>query len=477
MKWFSTAQALAALSLLPTNVVLPHVNAIDLDVTSPDSIKDASSKIAKEMVAQYATKDDAGVHVLGGYPGILYPPYYWWLAGAMFGTLLDYWRYTGDDQYNDMLREGMIHQFGENLDLMPTNQSKNEGNDDQVFWAYTMMSAAEYNFPAPPDDKPGWLAMVQSVFNQFVTRYTKEVEDGNCKGGMRWQIHPWLNGWTYKNTASNGGLFHLGARLAMYTKNDTYAQWAEKAYDWMNDSPLLEDDGTVNDGMSMTTNPPCKEADRTPWTYNYGSLIAGAAYMYNYTNGADKWRDAINRHLNKTTDQFFPQYYKGIMTEICEAKELCNTDQKSFKAYFSRWLGVCMQMAPFTHDLIMPHIQTSAKAAAQTCVGPSQHGAGNYACGMRWWWNGFDGVQGVGQQMTALNTITVLNVDRVPPPYSSDTGGSSKGDPSLGSGSVDDDIPQLDISPATTGDKAGAAILTILVVAFVVGGAGWMVVE
>ena len=36
----------------------------------------------------------------------------------MFGTLLDYWRYTGDDQYNDMMREGMIHQFGENLDLV-----------------------------------------------------------------------------------------------------------------------------------------------------------------------------------------------------------------------------------------------------------------------------------------------------------------------------------------------------------------------
>jgi hypothetical protein len=58
------------------------------------------------------------VHVLGGYPGVLYPPYYWWLAGAMFGTLLDYWRYTGDDQYNDMMREGMIHQFGEKLDLV-----------------------------------------------------------------------------------------------------------------------------------------------------------------------------------------------------------------------------------------------------------------------------------------------------------------------------------------------------------------------
>jgi hypothetical protein len=162
---------------------------------------------------------------------------------------------------------------------MPNNQSKNEGNDDQVFWAFTMMAAAEYNFPAPPDDKPGWLAMVQSVFNQFVKRYQKEVDDGNCGGGMRWQIYPWLNGWTYKNTASNGGLFHLGARLAMFTQNATYAEWAEKAYDWMDGSALLDDDGTLNDGMSMTTNPPCKEADRTPWTYNYGMIIAGAAYV------------------------------------------------------------------------------------------------------------------------------------------------------------------------------------------------------
>lgn len=41
----------------------------------------------------------------------------------MFGTLLDYWRYTGDDQYNDMMREGMVHQFGENLDLVGSRPS------------------------------------------------------------------------------------------------------------------------------------------------------------------------------------------------------------------------------------------------------------------------------------------------------------------------------------------------------------------
>lgn len=198
--------------------------------------------------------------------------------------------------------------------------------------------------------------------------------------------------------------------------------------------------------------------------------------MYNYTNGADKWRNVIDRHLNKT-DQFFPAYYRGIMTEICEAKELCNTDQESFKAYLARWLGVCVQMAPFTHDIIMPRLQVSAKAAAQTCVAPSDHGGGDFACGMRWWWSGNDGIKGVGQQMTALNTISVLNVDRVPPPYTSHTGGSSKGDPGLGSGGVDDDFPHLHTTPMTTADKAGASILTILVVAFIGAGAWWMVID
>jgi 3-methylcrotonyl-CoA carboxylase beta subunit len=211
---------------------------------------------------------------------------------------LDYWHYTGDDQYNNIVREGLMHQFGDNNDLvrftsraestktlhvrvlgrtiadshqMPANQSKNEGNDDQVFWAFSMIAAAEYKLPDPPQGQPGWLAMTQSVFNQFVNRFNKEVADGTCGGGMRWQIYPWLNGWTYKNTASNGGLFHLGARLAMYTKNE--------AYDWMAQSPLLPGDGQVNDGTDVTTNPPCKDADHTQWTYNYGMLIAGAAYV------------------------------------------------------------------------------------------------------------------------------------------------------------------------------------------------------
>jgi predicted Zn-dependent protease with MMP-like domain len=85
-----------------------------------DSIKDVAGKVAKQLVAQYAKIDGKNIDVLGGYPGILYEPYYWWQAGAMMGTLLDYWHYTGDDQYNELVREALIHQMGEHQDLVPT---------------------------------------------------------------------------------------------------------------------------------------------------------------------------------------------------------------------------------------------------------------------------------------------------------------------------------------------------------------------
>lgn len=75
--------------------------------------------------------------------------------------------------------------------------------------------------------------------------------------------------------------------------------------------------------------------------------------------------------------------------------------------------------------------------------------------------------------MTALNVISVLNVDRVPPPYSSTTGGSSSGNPNLGTGSDDTRLPVAE-KDITTADKAGAAIVTILMACMLVGGAYWM---
>jgi 3-methylcrotonyl-CoA carboxylase beta subunit len=97
-----------------------------------ESIKAASKNVAKELWSYYAVPEGDGWHINGGYPGIIWEPYFWWQCGGMFGTFLDYWRYTGDSQYNDMVREGMIHQMGEHLDLVrawTSIQKKFRGTD------------------------------------------------------------------------------------------------------------------------------------------------------------------------------------------------------------------------------------------------------------------------------------------------------------------------------------------------------------
>lgn len=138
----------------------------------------------------------------GQTPGILPGPppvgdYYWWQAGAMWGTLIDYWHWTGDGTYNDIVTQALQFQVGENQDYEPRNVTLSLGNDDQAFWGMAAMSAAENGFPNPPENQPQWLELAQSVFN---TQANPRRHDSTCGGGMRWQV-PFTNrGYSYKNS-------------------------------------------------------------------------------------------------------------------------------------------------------------------------------------------------------------------------------------------------------------------------------------
>lgn len=192
--------------------------------------------------------------------------------------MIDYWRYTNDTTYNDEVVQALQHQVGPFNDYMPPNQTKTEGNDDQGFWGMAAMLAAESNFENPPSSSPQWLALAQAVFNDMALRW----DNTTCGGGLRWQIFPFNNGFTYKNSIANGCFFNLGARLARYTGNNTYAEWAEKIWDWENSVGLLDDQYNIFDGSSDTTN--CSTVDRLQWTYNAGIYLHGAANMFNYVS-------------------------------------------------------------------------------------------------------------------------------------------------------------------------------------------------
>ena len=189
--------------------------------------------------------------------------------------MVDYWAYTGDSQYNDLVQSALTGQTGRDNDYMPTNQTKDIGNFEQGLWALAAMNAAEGGFPSS-SSSTSWLDLAKNVFDEQVRRWDTET----CKGGLRWQIFTFNQGYEYKNSESNGPFFQLAARLAAFTGNSTYTDWAGKAYDWTKSVGLISDDFRVYDGTFTTEN--CSSINKLEWSFVSACFMYGSAVMYNH---------------------------------------------------------------------------------------------------------------------------------------------------------------------------------------------------
>ncbi|KAL5052184.1 glycosyl hydrolase family 76-domain-containing protein [Aspergillus fruticulosus] len=281
---------------------------------------------------------------------------------------------------------------------------------------------------------------------------------------MRWQIWPFQAGYTTKNAISNGSLFQLAARLGRYTANDTYIRWAEKGWDWSATTPLLKsDDWTIADTTGMENN--CQDHGDQQWTYNYGAYIAGAAYMYNLTNGAPKWRAGIDGLLTTTWSTFFA---KDVMSEIwCEQTMTCDRNEDTFKGFLSSWLAFTAIIAPYTASDIVPRLHRSAIGAARQCLD-------GQSCGRRWHQDDWDGSATMESDMSALSVFSSAMVafKDGAQPLTLATGATSRSNPD--SGGKNDAIP-FNKRPVTAGDSAGASFATVLFLAGWLWGLVWVV--
>jgi mannan endo-1,6-alpha-mannosidase len=371
------------------------------------SIKNATSVVAYGLMKWYTgnvTNTPTTIAVLP-------KPYYWWEAGAMWGAMVDYWHYTGDTTYNTVTSQALLSQVGPNNDYMVPIRQGEEGNDDQGFWGFATMSAAEKAYPAPPAPTPDWLQLTINLWNTQVARW----DASTCGGGLKWQIFPSNAGYEYKNAVSNGAFFQLSARLARYTGNSTYLDWATKTWDWTVTTGLIDQYYNVFDGTDDTKN--CTEINRIQWSYSLGIYMYGAAVLYNYTNGSSVWEERTQGLLNASAVFFTPyENSTNVMYEVaCEDINTCNYDQYSFKAYLSRFMWATTQLANFTSPAIQTLLSTSAQAAAKACSG----GADGQQCGAKWYLGGWDGTLGPGQQLGALEVMQGLLIKDAQAPMTS----------------------------------------------------------
>lgn len=270
------------------------------------------------------------------------------------------------------------------------------------------MSAVERQFPSPLSTSPQYLPLAAAVFDDLASRWDLT----SCNGGLKWQILASNIGYDYKNTPSNGGLFHLAARLARYTGNQTYVDWAEKSWDWMSAVGLFDVRYNVFDGTDDLIN--CSRVDHTAWSYNAGMLLFGASVLANYTN-SPVWQRRATGLLSSAASNFFTPFSNAsnVMYEpACEKATACNTDQLSFKAYLARWMAASTHMTPYTTEAVMKLLRPSALAAARACSG----GSDNRTCGTKWYVGGWDGTSGIGQQLAALEVVQGLLVNSTEPP-------------------------------------------------------------
>lgn len=189
--------------------------------------------------------------------------------------------------------------------------------------------------------------------------------------------------------------------------------------------------------------------------------------MYNYTDGSEIWRERLMGIIGNL--KIFLK--ENVMFEAaCEDIGTCNVDQRSFKAYFARWMAATIVRAPFTREYLKPILEASAQAAVATCTG----GTDGNQCGLKWPQRSFDGSTGVGEQMAVLEVLQSNLVDYVDGPATVENG-ISDGDPTAGTHSP---VGPEDLNKhsMTTTDRAGAAIMTVFICILVVGTMLWLVI-
>jgi predicted alpha-1,6-mannanase (GH76 family) len=190
--------------------------------------------------------------------------------------------------------------------------------DDDLWWALAWINAYDVTF------NPTYLDLAEDIF--IAVSHTWGTYCSN--GGIYWS---WEK--KYVNAIANE-LFlstaaHLANRVQRGKKRAVYRYWAEKSLDWFMDSGMINNNGTINDGLTED----CENNNKTTWSYNQGVILGGLVELHRAATTPNPLHLTLAYTLAQAALIALSDG-NGVIHDECEPD--CGGDGAQFKGIFMR---------------------------------------------------------------------------------------------------------------------------------------------
>jgi predicted alpha-1,6-mannanase (GH76 family) len=271
----------------------------------------------------------------------------WWNSANALTVLVDYSRVTSTNDFATVLDHSFHQQEAPNF--------LNQYYDDEGWWALAWIDAYDLT------RNPAYRTTAATIFDDMSKGW-----DDTCGGGIWWSKDR-----HYKNAIANE-LFlsvaaHLANRATTKEEKSRYKTWAEREWEWFQNSSMIRPDHQINDGLDAN----CRNNNKTVWTYNQGVILGGLTELSQLHHKKDSLH-----HANEIADAAITHLTDshGILHDACEPN--CGGgDVPQFKGIFVRNLGLLQQRSP--HPQYANFIQTNAASILA-------HQDADHAIGLDW---------------------------------------------------------------------------------------------
>jgi predicted alpha-1,6-mannanase (GH76 family) len=195
----------------------------------------------------------------------------------------------------------------------------NKYNDDNLWWALAWITAYDVTHYAP------YLTLAEGIF-----AIVSQGWNTTCySGGVYWNADR-----TYINAITNELFFSTAAHLAnRCAQASDYADWATRSLTWFLRTGMLNEKGTINDGLDSA----CVNNQGEVWSYNQGVILGGLVQL----NLVDRNASYIElaTHIARAALAYLADD-DGVIHDACEATDGgCGGDGTQFKGVFMRNLA------------------------------------------------------------------------------------------------------------------------------------------